>query len=187
VPPDRPTSPPLNRWIPHPLAAATAARGWGIPDPRCVYSVGSAGCPAGGVVEAAARPERLLVAALVPSGGGASRSAAAERSSSSRSRILGSVRRGFPSPDPEWRRIRSSSLKKMVVRRCCAASALVQGLGVRRLPSCRGAASKPRYVVEQWQRRATGPFWPSARSGSRGPSCNFPLFLGLSVRIGVSF
>lgn len=67
--------------------------------------------------------------------------------------------------------------------RCIAASSVVQGVGsldpvVRRLPSCRGAVSHPRHQVEQWQRRATGPFWPPAWSGSRGAMCNFLFFSG---------
>lgn len=173
------TSPPVNRRIPHPPSAAPAAGGWGIPDSRCVHSVGFVGWPAGGVVEEVARSERPFAAELVSSGGRVPRSTASELPPFSCLQIFGSVRRVKSSPDPEWQRIRSSCLEKKVVRRCIAASTVVQGVGssdrvVRRLPSCRGAASHPRHRVEQWQRRATGPFWPPARSGSReGPFCIF--------------
>jgi hypothetical protein len=93
----------------------------------------------------------------------------------------------IPFVDPEWRRIRSSNLEKKVLGRSIAATTVVQGVGssdlvVQRLPSCRGATSHPRHRVEQWQRRATRPFWPPAWSGSGGPLCKKIMCLDLFVR-----
>ena len=149
-----PTSPPLNRWIPHPPSAATAAGGWGIPDSRCVYSVGLDGWPAGGVGEVVARSEKPFATELFPSGGGGLLGAATERPSSPCSQIHGSRQRVKSSPDPEWRRIRVLKIEKKVLSRCFAATTVVKGVRssemvVRRLPCCRGAASHPRRRVEQ--------------------------------------
>ena len=143
-------------------------------------------------MEAVARLERPFEAELVPSGGGAPWCATAELPSSPCSQIHGSGQRVKSSPDPEWRRIRVLKIEKKVLSRCFAATTVVKGVRssemvVRRLPGCRGAASHPWRRVEQLQRRATGPFWPPARSGSgEGLLCNFFVSLDLSVRNGVS-
>jgi hypothetical protein len=100
-----PTSPPGDRWIPHPRLLLRRLGGWGIPDSRCVYSVGLEGRPAGGVVEAVARPEWPFAAEPVPSGGGALRGAATRRPPSPSLQVPGSRRRGVSSLDLAWRRI----------------------------------------------------------------------------------
>jgi hypothetical protein len=185
-----PTSPPGDRWIPHPRLLLRRLGGWGIPDSRCVYSVGLEGRPAGGVVEAVARPEWPFAAEPVPSGGGALLGAATRRPPSPRPQVPGSRRRGVSSPDLAWRRIWISSLEKKLAGWCIAAVSAAQGVRssvVRRLPSCRGAVSHPWRRVEQVQWRATGPLWSSAKLGSReGPPCNFFVSLDLSVMNGAS-
>ena len=70
--PVRISSPPANRQIPRPPAAASAAGGRGILGSRCVCRLGVRGCvlAGAGVVEAVV-PERLLLAMVFPSDGAA--------------------------------------------------------------------------------------------------------------------
>jgi hypothetical protein len=82
--PSQSTSPPLNRWIPHPPSVAPAVGDGAKPDSRCVHSIVFVGWPANNIVEAVAQSERLFAAELVPSGSGDPRSTATERPPSSR-------------------------------------------------------------------------------------------------------
>lgn len=171
---------------PSPPSAASAAGGWGIPDSRCVHSVGLVGRPAGGVVEAVARLVWAFAAEPFPSGGGALRGASSRSPSSPRPQISGSVRRGVSSPDSVLRRIRILSSEEELAGWCIAAVSAAQGVRssvVRRLPSCRGDVSHPWRRVEQVEWHATGPLWSSATLGSgEGPICNLFVSLDLTER-----
>uniref|UniRef100_A0A8R7UX75 Uncharacterized protein n=1 Tax=Triticum urartu TaxID=4572 RepID=A0A8R7UX75_TRIUA len=104
--PGRSTSPPPDRRVPHPSVVAPAAGGWGGPDLRRVYSVGSVWELAGGVGEWAARPEWRFETEVFLSGGGGPRSSAADLPSSPCSGLGGAAGCTFPSPESAGRRIR---------------------------------------------------------------------------------
>ena len=113
--PSRSTSPPSNRRILHPPAAAPAAGGWGISDSRCVHSVGACRVPAGGAEVTAVRSVWSLGAAPVPAGGGAPGRSAAARPPLPRPQFPGAAWCGFPSPEFGQRRLRLWNKRKMLM------------------------------------------------------------------------
>ena len=191
-PPGIPPRSPSERSISPPPAAAPAAGGWGIDDPRLVHSVEFLGC-----WSAALRRRRcgrcgVLVAELSLSGDGSLRGAVVELSTSPSSWVFGSVELGSPSPATAWRLRRIFELNKEEVR--CGFAVKMLGYGVGSLepatgdfPSAQGVLLIQAIEGSNGGGAPPAASWSSSSlSGSRGswswgPACNFILVLDLSV------
>ena len=176
--------------IPCPPAAASAAGGWGIVDPRPVYSVGSSRLLAGGAEELAALSARRFGTRPVLSGGGAPRSSAVEASSSPSSQLFGSVELVTPSPASAWRSSRSSLNKKEERMLNLAMKMVVRGVGSLEpatgdFPSAEGLGLNQAIEGHSGGGAPPAASCSSSTSGSRGPRCNFFFLLDLSVRTGL--
>jgi hypothetical protein len=186
--PERSTSPPPDRRVPHPPTAASAAGGWGSPDLRRVYSVGSVWELAGGVGERAARPEWLFVTEIFLSGGGGLRSSAADLPSSACSELGGAAgHENNPWPVSAGRRFWAVKTLKMTTW-WFAAEPMFLGVTSPEavsedFPVATGMLSSIQGV---WTSIGGGA--SSSRSGCRrcwsseGLLCIFFCFLGFSVR-----
>ena len=181
----KPTSLAVGSSIPLPPAAG----GWGIFDPRPVYSVGLSGLLAGGAEEEAAWSERRFAAKFFPSHGGAPWSFVVESSSSLSSLDLRSGEFVAPSPASAWRSRQISSNKKKEVMLLLAVKMVVRDVSSLELATGDFPSVEGLRLIQAIKGRSGGGAPPAASgspsaSGSRGPCCIFPLLLERSVRTG---
>ena len=160
------------------ISCPPAAGGWGIGDPRPIYSVGFSRWPAGLAKEVVLRSARRFGEKLILSGGGALRSSAVEPSPYPSSKIAGSAELLFPSPAPAWRSGRFVLKLLKAVMWSLAMEMTSCGVGSPEPATGDFPSAKGLHLNQAFEGCNGGSTPPAASgssstSGSRGPDCNF--------------